>query len=104
MKRDVLAGVLLVNVIPHAVMGLTGKQCLTPLGGEQSSPAQNLAWAAMNLAGATAVLASGRWRSASQAEAARRLAVLQRGAFAMTVFGFCYELTAGRRKRALAEQ
>ncbi|MFE0023730.1 hypothetical protein [Amycolatopsis sp. NPDC059021] len=99
MKRDLLAGALLVNVIPHAVMGLTGKRCLTPLGGEDSSPRLNLVWAAMNLAGAAAVLSSGSWRAATQAEAGKRLAVVQSGMFSMTLFGFIYECTAGRRKR-----
>lgn len=99
MKRDFLAGVLLVNAIPHAVMGVAGKRCLTPLGGEDSSPALNLVWAATNLAGAAAALSSGALRAASQDEAGRRLATIQSGMFAMTLFGFCYELTAGRRKR-----
>jgi hypothetical protein len=59
--RDVAAGALLVNAVPHTVMGLAGKQCLTPLGGEDSSPALNLVWAAMNVAGAAVLLVSGRW-------------------------------------------
>lgn len=91
MKRDFLAGALLVNVIPHAVMGLTGKRCLTPLGGQDSSPRLNLVWAAMNLAGAVVALRSGGWPAADQSEARRRLATVQSGMFAMTLFGFGYE-------------
>ena len=101
MKRDVLAGVLLVNTIPHAVMGFAGKRQLTPLGGEQSSARTNLVWAGMNLAGGLAALGSGGWRSAAQAEADHRLATMQAGIFAFATFGLLYELTAGRRKRAV---
>jgi hypothetical protein len=99
MKRDFLAGVLLVNTIPHAVMGIAGKRCLTPLGGEDSSARLNLMWAAMNLAGAAVALSSGAWRAAAQAEADKRLVTMQSGMFSMTLFGFVYEFTAGRRKR-----
>ncbi len=102
MVRDVLAGALLANALPHAVMGTTRKRLLTPLGGENSSPGLNLVWSGMNLAGATVLLASGGWRSLDQAEAARRLVWVESGSFAMTAFGMVYELTAGRRKRAAA--
>lgn len=98
--RDMLAGALLVNAVPHTVMGLAGKRCLTPLGGDDSSPAVNLLWAGMNVAAAAALLAAGGWRSIGQREAADRLVSVEAGAFAMTTFGMGYELTAGRRKRA----
>lgn len=100
MKRDFLAGVLLVNTVPHVVMGVAGKRFLTPLGGEGSSARVNLVWAAMNLAGAAVALSSGEWRAAAQSEAGRRVATIQSGMFSMTLFGFVYELTAGRRRRA----
>jgi hypothetical protein len=96
---DVLTGVLLVNALPHVVRGLTGKRGLTPFG-EDSSPGTNLAWAAMNGAGATALLAAGGWRGTDEATAARRLVAVQAGVLAMAAFGMTYELTAGRRKRA----
>ncbi|MCR6488936.1 hypothetical protein M8542_39520 [Amycolatopsis sp. OK19-0408] len=99
MKRDFLAGVLLVNTIPHLIMGVAGKRCLTPLGGENSSPRLNLVWAGTNFLGAAVAFSSGMWREATQAEAGERLAVVQSGMFAMTLFGFVYESTAGRRKR-----
>jgi len=98
--RDVLAGALLVNAVPHSVMGVAGKRCLTPLGGEDSSPVLNLVWAGMNVAGAVALLASGRWGAIGQREASERLVSVEIGGFAMTAFGMVYELTAGRRKRA----
>ena len=98
MKRDFVAGVLLFNTIPHAVMGAAGKRCLTPLGGEDSSPGLNLVWAAMNLTGAAVAL--GSWRGTTQDEAGRRLVTVESGMFAMALFGVVYEITAGRRKRA----
>ena len=100
MKRDVAAGILLVNTIPHAVMGLAGKTAMTPLGGPDSSPELNLVWAGMNLAGGLTALVSGHWRAADQLTAQRRLSALQAGVFAFATFGFVYERTAGRRRRA----
>lgn len=100
MKRDVLAGILLVNTIPHAVAGLAGKTAMTPLGGPDSGPARNLVWAGMNLAGGLAALGSGRWRAADQLTAEHRLSAVQAGVFAFATFGFVYERTAGRRRRA----
>lgn len=99
MKRDLLAGALLVNVIPHAVVGLGGHTCLTPLAGEDSSPRINLLWAGLNLAGAIALLGSARWRSLDAEAASRRRIAVEIGGFAMTTFGMIYELTGGRRKR-----
>jgi hypothetical protein len=95
MKRDVVAGVLLVNTIPHVVMGLFGKRCMTPLGGADSSPGRNLAWAGINLAGATAALVTGRWRTIPQADADQRLATVQFGMFAMALFSACYHVVVG---------
>jgi hypothetical protein len=100
MKRDFLAGALLVNAIPHIVMGAAGKRCLTPLGGQDSSPRLNLVWAAMNLCGAAAALTCGGWSRTTPTEAGERLATVQSGMLSMTLFGFVYELTAGRRKTA----
>lgn len=102
--REVLAGAMLVNAVPHAVMGLSGKRFLTPLGGADSSPGRNLVWAAMNVGGAAALLASAGWRSIEQHDAEVRLASLQVGAFAMAAFGMAYELTAGRRAKRTPRQ
>lgn len=98
MLRDTLAGALLVNTIPHAVMGLAGRRFPTPFGGRESTPAANTAWAAVNLAGASGLLASAGWRSIGRAEAAKRLASVQVGVFAMATFATAYELRAGRRR------
>lgn len=98
--RDLVAGVAFVNAIPHTVMGMFGKRCLTPLRGEDSSASTNLAWAAMNAGIGAALLASGGWRRATQREADHRLVSVEAGSFAMLTFGMLYELTAGRRKRA----
>lgn len=99
MKRDVAAGVLLVNVIPHAVVGLAGHRCLTPLGGEDSSPGLNVLWAAINLAGAAALLASTPWQSLTPTESTDRLRSVQVGIAAMAGFGQVYERVVAARKR-----
>jgi hypothetical protein len=96
---DVLAGVLLGNTIPHAVRGFTGKRGLTPLGGEDSPPGANLAWAAMNGIAAAALLGAGGWKRIDDATAARRWPAVQAGVTVMSTFAMVYELTAGRRKR-----
>jgi hypothetical protein len=98
-KSDLAAGALLVNVIPHAVLGLTGKRELTPLGGADSSPAANIAWAAMDGLAAALLLRSGGWRAIDQPTAAERLAAVQTGVAAMAACGMAYELTLGRRAR-----
>jgi hypothetical protein len=95
--RDALAGALLVNAIPHAVMGIAGKRCLTPLRGPDSGPAANLAWSALNLAGGVTLLATG-WRGIDQQTASSRLAWVTVGAFAMTAFGVGYELSRRLRR------
>ena len=99
-KRDVVAGVLLVNAIPHAVIGLAGHRCLTPLGGEDSGPGLNLLWAAMNVAGGAALLASAPWARLTQADADRRRRSVQVGVAAMAAFGQVYELVRSRREGA----
>lgn len=90
--RDMLAGALLYNAMPHAIMGLARKRCLTPLRGPNSGPAANLAWSALNLAAGTALLATG-WRGIDQATASSRLARVGAGSFVMAAFGMVYELT-----------
>ncbi|WP_147916621.1 hypothetical protein [Ruania zhangjianzhongii] len=90
---DVLAGVLLVNALPHTILGLAGKRCMTPFGGADSSPAANLAWAGINLIAGAAALAPGSWRSADQAEAEDRARSVAVGTFAMAAFGMAYELS-----------
>jgi hypothetical protein len=105
-KRDVLAGALLLNTVPHTIMGLAGKRLLTPLGGPNSAPAVNLVWAGLNAAGAVAALAPGGWRSIAQPAAEERLRAVHLGAFAMAAFGVVYELTpsAARRRTLRATQ
>lgn len=90
--RDVLAGALLWNAVPHAIMGIAGKRCMTPLRGPESGPAANLVWSAVNLTAGTVLLATG-WRGIDQATARERLTGVGTGAFAMTAFGMAYELT-----------
>lgn len=97
--RDVLAGALLVNAVPHAIMGIAGKRCMTPLRGPDSGPAANLAWSALNLAGGATLLATG-WRGIDQPTAASRLAWVTVGAFAMSAFGVGYELSRRLRQEA----
>lgn len=99
MKRDVVAGMLLVNTVPHAVMGLAGKRWGTPLGGVSSSPRQNLVWAALNLGGAVTALASGGWAGVDQSGSESRRIRVEAGMCAMAVFGMIYESTGGRRDR-----
>lgn len=96
MPRDLLAGVLLANCVPHAVLGCAGKRGMTPLGRGDSSPALNLAWAGMNLGGALALLAGGRRRWAEQAEADRRIAHVGVGMLAMTTFAAAYTILTPR--------
>ncbi|WP_280479662.1 hypothetical protein [Nocardia asiatica] len=63
------AGALLVNAVPHAVKGLTGERFPTPFasppGVGLSSPTQNIAWGAVNLAAGAALL-RGRSRTKSE--------------------------------------
>ena len=97
---DVLAGALMANALPHAIAGLSGLRAMTPLGGADSSPAANLAWAGINLAAGTAALAPWTLRSASQAEAEDRLRTVAIGTFVMSAFGMVYELSpAAQRHR-----
>ena len=99
MRRDIVAGVLLANAIPHAAVGLAGHRCMTPLGGEDSSPALNLVWSAMNVVAGAAILASSGWRGLSHAEAARRRRSVQLGIAAMAAFGQVYELIHATQRR-----
>jgi hypothetical protein len=101
---DVLAGALLLNTIPHAIMGLAGKRCMTPLGGANSSPAANLAWAVVNLTAGTAALRPASWRATDQPTADARLRNVTMGIVAMAAFAAAYELspTATERRRMRA--
>lgn len=96
MRRDILAGALLVNALPHTVTGLAGRRGLTPLGGEDSSPGLNLVWAAMNVVGGAVVLASAPWRGLSDAEEADRRRSVQLGVAVMASFGVVYERARAR--------
>lgn len=96
--RDVVAGMLLVNTVPHALVGLTGHRCRTPWGGVSSTCGQNMAWAALNLGGAVALLRSSR--PTSQAAADRQRVRVGVGMCAMAVFGVIYDASSpGRRDR-----
>ncbi|MHC1559260.1 hypothetical protein ACR9E3_09895 [Actinomycetospora sp. C-140] len=93
---------LLLNTLPHTLMGLTGHRCRTPWGGVSSSAGQNLAWAALNLGGALGLLASKR--CTGQAEADRRRVRVGTGLCAMALFGLLYDASpAGRQDRLLRE-
>lgn len=94
MKRDVIAGALLVNAIPHAVIGLAGHRCLTPLGGAESGPRLNLVWSAMNLVGGAALLASAPWRDLDEEGATSRRRSVHLGTAILVAFGQVYELLA----------
>lgn len=103
-RRDVMAGALLLNSIPHTIMGLAGKRCMTPLGGPNSSPLANLAWAGINVCAGVTALGPRTWRTADQHTADERLRAVTLGIIAMSAFAAVYELTpnaaARRRQRA----
>jgi hypothetical protein len=99
--RDVLAGALLLNAIPHAIRGLAGQRGMTPLGGVNSPPAANIAWAGLNSAGGAAALGPGSWRRVSQREADERLRAVIWGIIAMAAFAAVYELGPGAAQHRL---
>jgi hypothetical protein len=74
---------------------------MTPLGGPNSSPAANLAWAGLNLLAGIAMLAPKSWRESDQRGAEQRLRAVTAGTLGMAGFAACYELTpsAARRRR-----
>lgn len=102
--RDIVAGALLVNAIPHTIMGLAGKRCMTPWGGPNSSPAANLAWAGVNVLAGVAALGPRSWRHSGQRAADERLRAVTAGTIGMAAFATAYELSAAaaehRRLRA----
>lgn len=99
--RDVLAGALLVNAIPHLIVGVTGKRCTTPLGGVNSAAAVNLVWAGVNLAAGTVALGSRSWHELDQRAADDRLRAVTLGTIGMAGFAAAYELSpASARHRA----
>lgn len=104
--RDVMAGALLVNAIPHTIIGLAGKRGMTPLGGADSPPAANLVWAGLNIVAGTAALGPGTWRQAGQRDADERLRGVTLGIIAMAAFAAVYELTpaAGSHRHTRAGQ
>ncbi len=99
--RDVLAGALLLNAIPHTIMGLAGKRCMTPLGGTNSPPAANIVWAGLNILGGAAALGPGTWRSIGQRDADERLRAITWGIIVMAAFAAIYELTPGAARHRL---
>ncbi|MBD3782066.1 MAG: hypothetical protein IE926_03770 [Micrococcales bacterium] len=90
--RDVAAGVLLVNVVPHAVVGLSGGRCMTPFRGEDSGPVANLVWAGLNLAVGAGLLATGPSVHGDRSAVDTRRRAVQLGTTLMTAFGAGYEL------------
>lgn len=100
MRRDVAAGALLVNVIPHAIAGMAGCTFLTPLAGPKSSARTNLVWAGMNLAAGIGLLASTRWRGIGQAAAVSRIESVRHGVVAMTALGVVFEAARSRTSRS----
>jgi hypothetical protein len=58
-----LAGMLLVNAVPHSVKGVSGERFPTPFakppGVGLSSPTQNVVWGGINLAAGCALLRRG---------------------------------------------
>ena len=90
-RRDVLAGALAVNAIPHTVVGFVGGRCRTPLRGEDSGPVANLVWAAANLTSAGIALASGTSVRGDQKAIDDRRRAVQIGCTLMTAFGVAYE-------------
>lgn len=103
--RDVLAGAFMLNAIPHTIIGLAGKRCMTPLGGANSSPAANLVWAGVNLVAGTAALAPSSWRHTDQSRADERLQAVTLGIIGAAVSSACYELTpsAARHREVRAQ-
>jgi hypothetical protein len=99
--RDVLAGALLLNAIPHTIMGLAGKRGMTPLGGANSPPAANMVWAGLNILGGAAALGPGTWRSIGQRDADERLRAITWGIIAMAAFAAVYELTPSAAQHRL---
>lgn len=99
--RDVLAGALLLNAIPHTIMGLAGKRCTTPLGGANSPPAANVVWAGLNILAGVAALGPGTWRSIGQRDADERLRAVTWGTIAMAAFAAIYELTPSAAQHRL---
>jgi hypothetical protein len=97
--RDVMAGALLVNAIPHTIIGLAGQRGMTPLGGPDSPPAANLVWAGLNILAGVAMLGAGAWRSIDQPSADERLRGVTLGIIAMAAFAAVYELTPAARHR-----
>lgn len=92
--RYLLAGALLTNAIPHMIMGLAGKRYMTPLGSVDSTPAQNLAWAGMNLGAGMIALAPHQWPDLDQRGADQRLRAVTWGTIGMAGFAAAYELNS----------
>lgn len=103
--RDVLGGALLVNAIPHLIVGVAGKRSMTPFGGANSTAAANLAWAGVNLAAGSAALAPLRWRDLDQEEADHRLRSVTVGTISMAAFAAASELIpmAARHRQQRAQ-
>ncbi|HLH84595.1 MAG TPA: hypothetical protein VKV38_15150 [Trebonia sp.] len=103
--RDIAAGALLVNAIPHTITGLAGKRGMTPWGGPNSSPAANLAWAGLNLLAGVAALGPRSWRRIGQRAADERLRAVTAGTIGMAAFAAAYQLSpaAAQHRRLRAD-
>ncbi len=99
--RDALAGALLLNAIPHTIMGFAGKRCMTPLGGVNSSPAANVVWAGLNISAGIGALGPSTWRSIDQRDAEERLRAVTLGIIGMAAVAGAYELTPSAARRRL---
>lgn len=100
-NRQVLAGALLTNAIPHMIMGLAGKRLMTPLQGANSGPAANLAWAGLNLLLGAAALDPRRWPGLDQREADQRLRAVTVGTIGMAGVAAAYELSPAAARHRL---
>lgn len=91
--RSLIGGMLLANAVPHGANGVTGQRFPTPFadppGVGLSSPALNVLWSAMNLAGAALVLRG----------AVRRPLALAAGAVGMALFLAAYFGSVAERRR-----
>jgi len=58
----VVAGVLLLNAVPHLVQGLCGRQHMTPLS-RKSSALVNVIWGWINLVAGTLVASVSDWHT-----------------------------------------
>lgn len=95
--RDVVAGVLLVNTVPHVLVAASRGRCRTPFSPEPVGPAANLLWGVTNLVGGAALLASGD-EPGDQAAVDERRRAVHLGCLLMTLAGGVYEVRQAVRR------